>query len=52
MVAPWEYRDFDDHEGIHLFRDPAAGLTAAIAFLKLMPRDRRSASVIASEGSS
>jgi leucine dehydrogenase len=31
MVAPWEYRDFDDHEGIHLFRDPAAGLTAVIA---------------------
>lgn len=31
MTAPWELPDFDDHEGVHLFRDPAAGLTAVIA---------------------
>jgi leucine dehydrogenase len=31
MSAPWDYADFDEHEGVHLFRDPAAGLTAVIA---------------------
>ncbi|PTQ10122.1 amino acid dehydrogenase [Sphingomonas oleivorans] len=31
MTSPWEYSDFDDHEGLHLFRDPAAGLTAVVA---------------------
>lgn len=31
MPAPWDLPDFDDHEGIHLFRDPTAGLTAVIA---------------------
>jgi leucine dehydrogenase len=31
VTAPWDYRDFDDHEGIHLFRDAASGLTAIIA---------------------
>ena len=31
MTAPWTYPDFDDHEGIHLFRDAASGLTAVIA---------------------
>ncbi len=30
-MALWDYPDFDDHEGVHLFRDPAAGLTAVIA---------------------
>jgi leucine dehydrogenase len=30
-MAPWDYPDFDDHEGVHLFRDAAAGLTAVIA---------------------
>lgn len=30
-MAPWDYRDFDTHEGVHFFRDPAAGLTAIIA---------------------
>ncbi|MFW2830829.1 Glu/Leu/Phe/Val family dehydrogenase [Sphingomonas sp. ID0503] len=30
-MTPWDYPDFDDHEGVHLFRDPAAGLTAIIA---------------------
>ena len=30
-MAPWEYRDFDDHESVHVFRDTAAGLTAVIA---------------------
>jgi leucine dehydrogenase len=30
-MAPWEYPDFDDHEGVHVFRDAAAGLTAVIA---------------------
>src|SRR3546814_12566703 len=29
--ALWDLPDFDDHEGIHFFRDPAAGLTAIIA---------------------
>ena len=31
MPAVWDMPDFDDHEGVHLFRDPAAGLTAVIA---------------------
>lgn len=31
MTAPWDYPDFDEHEGVHLFRDGAAGLTAVIA---------------------
>ncbi len=31
MVAPWTLPDFDDHEAVHIFRDPAAGLTAIIA---------------------
>jgi leucine dehydrogenase len=31
MGSPWDYRDFDDHEGVHLFRDAPSGLTAIIA---------------------
>lgn len=31
MASPWDYPDFDDHEGLHLFRDAASGLTAIIA---------------------
>ncbi|HEX4693962.1 Glu/Leu/Phe/Val family dehydrogenase [Sphingomonas sp.] len=31
MTSVWEMPDFDDHEGVHLFRDPASGLTAVIA---------------------
>ena len=31
MLAPWDYPDFDDHEGLHLVRDAASGLTAVIA---------------------
>lgn len=31
MTAPWDMPDFDDHEGVHLFRDRASGLTAIIA---------------------
>lgn len=31
MTSVWDLPDFDDHEGVHLFRDPAAGLTAIIA---------------------
>ena len=31
MSAPFTYSDFDDHEGVHLFRDAASGLTAVIA---------------------
>ena len=31
MTAPWMLPDFDDHEAVHIFRDPAAGLTAIIA---------------------
>ncbi len=31
MSAAWDYPDFDDHEGVHLYRDAASGLTAVIA---------------------
>lgn len=31
MAVPWDYPDFDDHEGLHLFHDRNAGLTAVIA---------------------
>ncbi|ARS26058.1 Leu/Phe/Val dehydrogenase [Sphingomonas sp. KC8] len=31
MTAPWDFPDYDDHEGVHLFRDQASGLTAVIA---------------------
>ena len=31
MSAPWTLPDFDDHEDLHVFRDPKAGLTAIIA---------------------
>ena len=31
MVAVWDFADFDDHEGVHLFRDRVSGLTAVIA---------------------
>lgn len=31
MTAPWTYPDFDDHEGVHIFRDAPSGLTAVIA---------------------
>ncbi len=31
MAAVWDLPDFDDHESVHLFRDPATGLTAIIA---------------------
>lgn len=31
MPSVWDMPDFDDHEGVHLFRDPKAGLTAVIA---------------------
>lgn len=31
MPTIWDMPDFDDHEGVHLFRDPEAGLTAIIA---------------------
>ena len=31
MPAVWDLPDFDDHEGVHLFRDAQAGLTAVIA---------------------
>jgi leucine dehydrogenase len=30
-MSPWDLPDFDDHEGLHLFRDAASGLTAIIA---------------------
>lgn len=30
-MATWDLADFDDHEGVHLFRDRASGLTAVIA---------------------
>jgi leucine dehydrogenase len=31
MTAVWDLPDFDDHEGVHLFRDRETGLTAIIA---------------------
>ena len=31
MAAVWDFPDFDDHEGVHLFRDAKSGLTAIIA---------------------
>ncbi|MES2338730.1 MAG: Glu/Leu/Phe/Val dehydrogenase dimerization domain-containing protein [Pseudomonadota bacterium] len=31
MSAVWDLPDFDEHEGVHLFRDSASGLTAVIA---------------------
>ena len=31
MTAPWDFPDFDDHEGLHLFRDRGSGLTAIVA---------------------
>lgn len=31
MSAVWDLPDFDDHEAVHLFRDPASGLWAVIA---------------------
>ncbi len=30
-MAPWDYPDFDAHEGVHFFRDDATGLSAIIA---------------------
>jgi len=30
-VTDWGYPDFDEHEGVHLFTDPASGLQAVIA---------------------
>ena len=29
MGAVWDLADFDDHEGVHLIRDTASGLTAS-----------------------
>jgi len=31
MAALWDYPDFDDHEGVHLYRDRDSGLTAIVA---------------------
>lgn len=31
MLTDWGFPDFDDHEGVHLFSDPATGLRAVIA---------------------
>ena len=30
-MTAWDLPDFDDHEGVHLFRDRASGLTAVVA---------------------
>jgi leucine dehydrogenase len=30
-MAPWDYPDFDEHEGVHFFRDANSGLSAIIA---------------------
>ena len=31
MTSGWGFNDFDDHEGVHLFSDPASGLQAVVA---------------------
>jgi leucine dehydrogenase len=31
MTSLWDHPDFDDHEGVHFFTDPASGLQAIIA---------------------
>jgi len=31
MASLWDYPDFDAHEGVHLFDDPASGLRAIVA---------------------
>ncbi|MBB3346428.1 MULTISPECIES: Glu/Leu/Phe/Val dehydrogenase family protein [unclassified Sphingomonas] len=31
MTSLWDYPDFDAHEGLHLFADPASGLKAVVA---------------------
>ncbi|QIK79818.1 Glu/Leu/Phe/Val dehydrogenase [Sphingomonas piscis] len=31
MTTPWGYADFDEHEDLHFFADPASGLRAIIA---------------------
>jgi leucine dehydrogenase len=31
MTHDWGFPDFDDHEGVHLFTDPASGLRAVVA---------------------
>jgi len=31
LTTGWGFPDFDDHEGVHLFTDPASGLRAVIA---------------------
>jgi leucine dehydrogenase len=31
VLTDWGFPDFDDHEGVHLFTDPATGLQAVIA---------------------
>src|ERR1700712_1350983 len=31
VTIDWGFPDFDDHEGVHLFTDPASGLRAVIA---------------------
>ena len=30
-MTSWGFADFDDHEGVHLFTDPASGLKAVVA---------------------
>ena len=30
-MAPWDYPDFDDHEGVHFFKDRSTGLDAIVA---------------------
>jgi len=31
MASVWDFADFDNHEGVHLFTDPTSGLRAVIA---------------------
>ena len=30
MTSVWDYPDFDAHEGLHLFTDPASGLKLSL----------------------
>src|SRR3546814_13834209 len=37
MTASWGFPDFDAHEGVHLFTDPASGLSAILAIHSTAP---------------
>ena len=41
MTAVWDLPDFDNHEGVHIFRDHAAGLTAIVLLCTRLRLARR-----------